>query len=135
VTRAPTTLHPDQIEDRDGDVVVRLKDDDGRSYEVTLNTLDGAYFIGAFRAALGESIQNPLADSMVLPGMKWVQYVETEEAVSLRIFLSERLFHEYPVPKDTTLAAELKAFGDRVEARNLAKATHSLPENPSGKPS
>lgn len=70
---------------------------------------------------------------MVLPGMKWVQYVETEKAVSFRIFLSDRLYHEYPVPKGTTLATELKAFGDRVQARNAAKATHSPPENPSGK--
>jgi hypothetical protein len=97
--------------------------------------MDAAHFIGAFRVALGDSVQNPLAESMVLPGMKWVQYAENEDTLSFRIFLTDRLYHEYPVPKNTTLATELKAFGDRVEARNLPKATHSPPENPSGKPS
>jgi hypothetical protein len=67
--------------------------------------------------------------------MKWVQYAEYEDRVCFRIFLADRLYHEYPVPKNTTLAAELKAFGDRVEARNEAKVTHVRPDKPSGKPS
>jgi hypothetical protein len=134
MTDKPTVLRPEHIEDRDGSVIVSFTDDAGHAYEIAFNTMDAAHFIGAFRVALEESIQNPLADSMALPGMKWVQYSESAEAVFFRIFLSDRLYHEYPVPKGTTLAAELKAFGDRVEARNLSKATHSPPESPSGKP-
>ena len=65
--------------------------------------------------------------------MKRVQLVETPERVLFRIFLSEHVFHEYPVPKGTILAEELLLFAHRVEARNDAAATHPLHVSPSGK--
>lgn len=129
----PAILRSEHVDDRDGSVVVSFKDDTGRDYEFAVNTLDAAYFIGAFRVALEQAVQNPHALSMTLPGMKWVQYGESEETAFFRVFLSDRLYHEYPVPKGTILATELQAFGDRVEARNSAKATHSPPESQSGK--
>jgi hypothetical protein len=98
-----------------------------------LNSIDTATLIGTLRASLEEAVGQPAAGSMGLPGMKWVQYGENEETVFFRVFLSDRVFHEYPVPKNTTLATELKAFGDRVEARNLAKVTNPQPDSPSGK--
>ena len=59
-----------------------------------------------------------------------MQYYEVGKTLFFRVFLNERVYHEYPVDADTTLGAELKAFADRVEARNLAKSTHQPPDDP-----
>jgi hypothetical protein len=128
---AAIELKPVLTDTRDGFVIVSLKDSAGRDYEVKLNTIDTASLVGSLRAQIVEAI--PKAESMGLPGMTRVQYVETPENIFFRVFLSEHLYHEYPVPKGTTLADDLKYFGDRVEARNLAKATHQPPDNPSGR--
>lgn len=118
---------------RDGLVIVGLVDTAGKAHELALNTIDAASLIGALRASLEDAIGHPLASNIALPGMVRVQYVETEKEIFFRVYMNERISHDYPVPKGTTLAAELKLFGDRLEARNLAKATHSPPDSPSGK--
>jgi hypothetical protein len=68
MTDQPTILLPEQIEDRNGNVVVTFKDNAGHAYEIAFNTTDAAHFLGAFRTALGDSVGNPLAISMVAPG-------------------------------------------------------------------
>lgn len=65
--------------------------------------------------------------------MHRVQYIENPETLFFRIFVNERVYHEYPIDRDTSLADELKRFADRAESRNLAKATHQSPDSPSGK--
>ncbi len=110
-------------------VILTLADASGNTYEVKLNSMDVATLIGSLRACVDEAIAHPSARSLGMPGMKRVQYVEAPENVFFRVFLGDHLFHEYPVPANTTLAAELKLFGDRVEARNLAKATHLPPDS------
>jgi hypothetical protein len=128
--RKLTIKHTDS---RDGLVILAVKDDRGEDYEITLNSMDVASLMGSLRASVDEVLSHPLAESIGMPGMKRVQYVETPENVFFRVFLSDHLFHEYPVPVNTTLAAELKLFGDRVEARNLAKATHQPRDIPGRK--
>lgn len=117
----------------EGKIVIELEDTAGNPYEVALNSMDATTLIGSVKTCFEEAVNHPLAESMGAPGMRWVQYAENEEKVFFRIFLADRVYHEYAVPKGTTLATELKAFGDRVEARNLAKATHQPPDSPSGK--
>lgn len=111
----------------DGLVVINLADENGSPHSIKLNSMDVASLFGALRASLEEALGHPSAEGVGLPGMQRVQYVETPENVFFRVYLSDRLFHEYPVPRNTTLAVELKEFGDRVEARNMAKATHQSP--------
>jgi hypothetical protein len=88
--------------------------------------------MGAVRVALDEIIGQPDARNVGMLGMQRVQYVETPETGYFRIFLGEHLYHKYAVPLNTTLGAELKEFGNRVEARNLAKATHRGNDGPTG---
>jgi hypothetical protein len=117
---------------RDGKVIVVITDDHGR-HEISLNTMDAASLIGALRVSIGEAIGHPVAYSTTLPGIERVQFVETPEEIYFRIFVNERIYHEYPVPKGTTMADELKLFADRAEARNWAKATNQPPDSPAGK--
>ena len=116
---------------RDGSIVIGLTEDGGLR-EVTLNTLDATHLIGALRASIEEAIGHPAAYSTTLPGIERVQFVETPTEIFFRIYMNDRVYHEYPVPKGTTMADELKLFADRVEARNWAKATNQPPDSPAG---
>jgi hypothetical protein len=60
--------------------------------------------------------------------MERVQVVETAEEVFFRVYVNDRISHDYPVPKGTVLADELRMMADRMEARNSAKAAHPLPD-------
>jgi hypothetical protein len=117
---------------RDGLVILALKDENG-VYEVELTSMDVENLIGALRASREEAIGHPSAGSIGQPGMHRVQYFEVGQTLFFRIFLNDRIYHEYPVGADTTLGVELKAFADRFEARNLAKATHPLRDDPKGR--
>ena len=129
MTTAKTVLKLAGTGSRGGFVVIHLKDAADNAYEVNLTSVDVASLMAAIRAQLDVALLN--AASVSMPGMKRVQYVETPEAGYFRVFLTDHLFHEYPVQKGTTLADELKIFEDRAEARNDAKATHRLPDSSS----
>jgi hypothetical protein len=118
---------------RDGKVIVIVKTNDNKSREIMMTTIEAATLIGALRASLEEAIGHPTAESTGLPGIHHVQYNERNGEIFFRVYMSDRIYHEYPIPRNTTLATELKLFAERVEARNLAKATHSPPDSPSGK--
>ena len=60
-----------------------------------------------------------------------MQIVETAEEVFSRVYMNDRISHDYPVPKGTVLADELRMMADRMEARNSAKAT-SVTRYPKG---
>ena len=117
---------------RNGRVVIGV-DDDGKQREIELGTIDVASLIGGLRASLEEAIGHPAADSMVLPGMVRVQMVENAEELVFRLYMNDRVSHDYPVPKGTNLADELKMLADRMEARNSAKTTYQPPDSPLGK--
>jgi hypothetical protein len=127
----PRDLQIVSTDSRDHFVILILADRDGATYEVKLNSMDVASLMGAVRTQLDAIL--PTSPNWGMPNMQRVQYVETPETLYFRVFLSEHQYHEYPVPRDTTLGAELKAFGDRAEAINAAKATHHPPDTPSGK--
>lgn len=112
----------------DGRVVI-IVDDNGVERRIVLNPIEAADLIMGLRAQVVELTANPAAGSWVLPGISHVQLAETEEMVLLRIFLGGRLSHDYPVPKGTTLADELKLMADRVAARQEARAIASSPES------
>jgi hypothetical protein len=44
---------------------------------------------------------SPAADSMALPGIERVWIVETAEKVLFRLYMNDRISHDYPVPKRT----------------------------------
>jgi hypothetical protein len=70
---------------------------------------------------------------MGLPGIERMQIVETEEEVFFRVYMNDRISHDYQVPKGTVLADELRMMADRMEARNSAKATRPSPDIQKGK--
>ena len=125
---ATTNLKLTHADAREDKLVLGLRDEADNDYEVTINSMNVADLLGSIRAALADMIGHPKADSYALPGMKRVQYLATPNEVFFRVFLSDRVSHDYPVPRGTTLATELEIFGNRVEALNLAKATHQPPE-------
>jgi hypothetical protein len=117
---------------RDGSVIIGFTDERGE-HEIALSTIETADLIGALRTSLEEAIASPAADSMALPGIERVQIVETAEEVLFRVYMNDRISHDYPVPKGTVLADELRVLADRMEARNSAKATHPSPVAQKGK--
>jgi hypothetical protein len=88
---------------RDGRVVIGFTDERGE-HEIALSTVETADLIGALRTSLEEAIGSP-----------------------------DRISHDYPVPKETVLADELRMLADRMEARNSEKATHPSPDAQKGK--
>jgi hypothetical protein len=117
---------------RDGRVIIGFTDERGE-HEIALSTIETADLIGALRTSLEEAIGSPAAGSMALPGIERVQIVETAEEVLFRVYMNDRISHDYPVPKGTVLADELRILADRMEARNSAKATHPSPDAQKGK--
>jgi hypothetical protein len=117
---------------RDGRVVIGFTDERGE-HEIALSTVETADLIGALRTSLEEAIGSPAAGSMALPGIERVRIVETAEEVVFRVYMNDRISHDYPVPRGTVLADELRMLADRMEARNSAKATHPSPDAQKGK--
>jgi hypothetical protein len=109
------------------------EDENGEPCEARISTIDAATLISLLSILIPQAAGSPLARSPRLPGMRYVQLLETAEEVFLRISIGEHVFHDYPVPKNTTLAEELRLFADRVAARQEAKVTHQPPDSPSGK--
>lgn len=105
------------------DVVINLRDETGTAFTVALKTIDVASLVGMLRASLEEAGKHPQSGGWALPGIHHVQYYKNGGTEYFRVYLSERLFHEYTVQPNTVLALELKEFADRVEARALRKAT------------
>lgn len=131
MSEAPKELKITSTDSRDEYVILNLTDGTNDIYEVKLNSMDVASLMGSVRAQLDAIV--PSSPNWGMPGMQRVQYVETPETLYFRVFLGEHQYHEYPVARDTNLGVELKAFADRIEARNAAKATHQPLNSPSGK--
>src|SRR5882762_7889132 len=105
---------------RDGMVLIGFTDERGE-HEIALSTIETADLIGALRTSLEEAIGSPAANSMGLPSIERVQIVETAEEVFFRVYMNDRISHDYPGPKGTVLADELRMMADRMEARNSAR--------------
>jgi hypothetical protein len=121
----PRELKMASTDSRDGLIILNLVDSDSVPFEVKLNSMDVASLMGSVRVQLDLALL--AGGNWGMPGMQRVQFVETPETIFFRVFLGEHQYHEYPVPKGTTLATELKIFADRAEAQNAAKATHQPP--------
>ena len=117
---------------RNGLIIIGMEDERG-PHEIELTSMNVEDLIGTLRASQAEAIGHAAAHNYTQPGIHRVQYVQTEETVFFRIFLNERVYHEYPIDRNTSLAQELMRFADRAEDRNLAKATHQPPGIPWGK--
>lgn len=120
------------VDTRDGEIVLGVEDGD-KTKEITLKTIEAAQLLGALRASIAETVEGASAYSTGLPGMERVQIYTTESDVFFRVYMSDRIYHEYPVPKNTSLADELKLLADRVETRYLAKAIYPPHGSHSGK--
>lgn len=115
-------------------VILAFEDENGEEYQASLNTIDAATLISILSTLIQRIANDPSARSPSLPGMRYVQLLETGEEVFLRIAIGEHgVFHDYPVPRNTTLAEDLRFLADRVAARQEAKVTHQPPDSPSGK--
>jgi hypothetical protein len=120
--------------DRSGDMIVlAFEDETSEPCEARITTMDAATLMFALERLIQEAVQQPQARSPQLPGMRYVQLLERAEDIFFRVSVAEGVFHDYPVPKNTTLAEDLRFLCDRVAARQEAKVTHSPPDNPSGK--
>lgn len=120
---------------RDGSVVLELKDENGTPYEVHLSSIDAMSLAASLHVSLEEAVNHPVSASWGTPTIGRIQCIDTttEGKVLLRIFVTDRIYHEYPFEKGTTLANDLLEMMSRVEARNLAKATTPQPGG-SGRP-
>jgi hypothetical protein len=130
---AMRTIKPISVDKSGDEIVLAYEDEAGEKYEAKISTVDAATLISILSSLIPQIAADPSARSPRLPGMRFVQLLETGEEVFLRISISEHVFHDYPVPKDTTLAEDLRFLCDRVAARQEAKVTHRPPDSPSGK--
>ena len=90
--------------------------------------------LSALPKLIEKIVAQPSDRNPMMPGMSFVQLLEKEEEVWLRISIGEHgLFHDYPVPNHTTLAEDLRFLSDRVAARQEAKVTHPQSGNPEHK--
>lgn len=120
-----TEIVPEEADTRDDFIILSFRDKNGNLYETRLNSMHATNLLFAVRGKLEELVAQPAAlRGFGIPGMHHVQFYETPETEFFRIFLSAGLYHEYPVPRNTTLGQILKEMADKVEAQNEAKATH-----------
>jgi hypothetical protein len=120
--------------DTDGDrVVIEFADEHGNAHKLTLASIQAISLLSAINAQLAVLAGNPDFRGYGLPDIPRIQLVETPEKIFLRIFVGTGLYHEYPIEKGTTLAADVQVFADRGEARQEAATTHQPPDSPSGK--
>ena len=125
----PTSLGTDTDQ-----IAMRFKDETGEEYESMFSTLEAASLLSALPELIGEISGQKSDRNPMMPGMNYVQLLEREEEVWLRISIGEHgLFHDYPVPKNTTLAEDLRFLADRVAARQEVKVTHPQSGNPDRK--
>jgi len=127
-------LTPKSI-DVSGDMIaLAFEDETGEACEAKFSTLDAATLMYTLEMLIPKAIDTPEARSPRLPGMHYVQLLQNEEEVCLRISVGEHgVFHDYPVPANTTLANDLKFLADRVAARQEAQVTHSQFDSPARK--
>jgi hypothetical protein len=125
------TLKPTHI-DTDGDqIVLAFEDQTGEPCEARISTLEAATLLTALPRMVEQIVGKPTDRNPTMPGMTFVQLLETKEEVWLRISIGDHgLFHDYPVPKDTTLAEDLRFLADRVAARQEAKVTNPQSATP-----
>jgi hypothetical protein len=126
-------LTPKHIDTSGDMIVLTFEDHAGELCEAKLSSMDAATLMFALERLIQEVVEHPQARSPQLPGMRFVQYIERAGDVFFRVSVAQGVFHDYPVPKNTTLAEELRLFADRMAARQEAKVTHSPPGSPSGK--
>jgi hypothetical protein len=92
---------------RNGLIILYLEDERG-THEIELTSMNVEDLIGALRASQEEAIGHSSAHNYTRPGIHRVQYVQTPETLYFRIFLNERLYHEYPIDRDPPIAATLR---------------------------
>jgi len=106
-------------------IVLSFEDETGEECRAKFSTAEVATLLSALPKMIEEIVGKPTDRNPTMPGMNFVQLLETKEEVWLRISIGDHgLFHDYPVPKDTTLAANLRFLSDRVAARQEAKTTN-----------
>src|SRR5436305_562138 len=113
-----TKLQLEAIDNKDSEVVISLRSADGGQFEVSLNTMDAMSFINAMGQQMADIFKQPERPPIGMP-LHHVQYVEDDEAVYIRAFVSDVVYHEYRTLKNTTLSQALKAMADTYEAASM----------------
>jgi hypothetical protein len=127
-------LKPKGVDTSGDQIILEFEDETGEAYQASISTMDAGTMISALAKLIEEISLKPTDRNPMMPGMNFVQLRETEEEVWLRISIGEHgLFHDYPVPKSTTLADDLRFLADRVAARQEASVTHPQSGNPERK--
>jgi hypothetical protein len=112
-------------------IILEFEDETGELCQAAVGTMDAGTMISALAKLIEEISLKPTDRNPMMPGMNFVQLLETAEEVWLRSSIGDHgLFHDYPVPKNTTLAEDLRLLADRVAARQEAKVTHPQSGNP-----
>lgn len=107
-------------------IIIKFDDENGEPCDADIGTMDAAKMISALSKLIEEISLKTTDRNPMMPGMNYVQLLETTEDVWLRISIGGHgLFHEYPVPKATTLAEDLRLLADRVAARHEAKVANA----------
>jgi len=118
---------------RDGLTIISIGDDNGSEHKIELTSIEVQTLMASLQISHDEAIKHPDAGSTGYFGIARLQYTENAKTLFFRVFLNDRVFHEYQVDADTNVGAELKLLADRLEARNSSKATGQLSGGPSGK--
>lgn len=107
-------------------IVLNLESASGEKFGAKMSTLDAGSLISGLGRLIEAISRKPTDRSPLMPGMNSVQLIETEAEIRLRISIGDQgLFHDYPVPKNTSLAEDLRFLADRVGAREEAELTHA----------
>jgi hypothetical protein len=124
-------LKPKGFDTLGDQIILEFEDDSGEPCQASIGTMDAATMISALSKLIEQVSLKPTDRNPMMPGMNYVQLLETKEEVWLRISIGEHgLFHDYPVPINTTLAEDLRFLATRVAARQEVKVTNPQPGNP-----
>jgi hypothetical protein len=127
--RRLTPLELDTIGDQ---IAFKFMGEAGEEYEAYLTTVDAVTLMSSLPGLIERAVSSPDARSPQMLRTNRLQIVERGETIWLRISIADHgIFYDYAIPKNTTLAEELKLLADRVAARREAKITNSRSDIPS----
>jgi hypothetical protein len=114
------------VDAEDGNVCVAMESDDGGQFSLPLNTAETLSLMNLLPELLNDAATNPQAASASMP-LHHVQYEQIGETLYFRVYVTDRVFHEYSVADNSTLSVALKAFADTYEAESVALAMRQSP--------
>lgn len=109
----------------DGKTVVKLSDGAGGQYELKMPSMECQSLIEMLKLSLAEALRQPQAESGSALSFEKLQLEQAGETLFVRLFLTDKVFHEYQIPIDTNVANDLMVALELGQKRNEAKITVS----------